>query len=151
MTQVILLKDIPKLGQKGSVKEVKDGYFRNFLLPGGLAQLATPKKIKELEEKIKSREKEREEVKKEALHKLREAAKRGLVFEAEANEKGHLFKGISAKEIALSLQIPVDWVLLEKPIKELGEYSFEVKVPPSADAHDRHTLKLAVKAATAAG
>lgn len=147
MAQVILLKDVPQLGQKGTIKEVKDGYFRNFLMPEGLAELATHRKIKELEETRKVREKELEEIKAQAVQELKKIGEGGLVLEAGANEKGHLFKGIRREEIAAKLQIPTQWVLLEKPIKELGEYVLEIKAPPSDDVHDRRTLKLTVKAA----
>src|SRR3989344_5741161 len=98
--KVILLKDIPLVGQRGEVKEIKDGYFRNYLMPRHLAEIATSKKVKEMETLRMKRAGEREELKKSAQEWLENLSEQGLVFEAEANEKGRLFNSISARENA---------------------------------------------------
>ena len=65
--KVILKQDVKKLGQKGEVKEVSDGYARNFLLPRGLAIEATDGKVKQLQERQERREKKREKEEQKAL------------------------------------------------------------------------------------
>jgi len=142
---VILLKDIPLVGQRGEVKEIKDGYFRNYLMPRHLAEIATPKKVREMEALRIKRAGEREELKNSAQKWLEKLSDKVLVFEAEANEKGHLFNGISAREIAARLkeksggEIKPGWIKLEAPIKELGRHKVEIKTP-----HGEGVLEISV-------
>ena len=130
--KVILLKDVVNVGQKGSVKEVSDGYAQNFLIARGLAEQATTEKIT----KLKNLEEQ------EAKIRASEAAALGalvqslegkqLEIKARATEKGGLFKAIGALDIARALleqtekNIPVEVIKLEKPLKEVGEHLVEL-------------------------
>ena len=131
---------------QGEVKEVKPGYFRNFLLPRKLAEPATHQKIKELEALKKNLASQKEKFEKAAREELQKAGERILEFEAAADEKGNLYKGISAKDIAGKYKnIKPEWILLQEPIKKTGEYEVKIKLPPDNTNH-LYVLHLAVKA-----
>lgn len=131
--KVILLQDVPKTGRKYEVKEIADGYALNFLIPRGLAKLATDKAVKELEDKkIKhdSEEKAKEEAFVSNIKELKDAV---IVIKAKINEEGHLFAKIDKEDIVKAikdqktLEISDDFIILEKPIKEAGEHEIKVK------------------------
>lgn len=131
--KVILLQDVPKLGNKYDVKNVSDGYARNFLFPRKLGEIATEKKIKEIETKKKQGEQIRE-IDKDILEKnIGELDGVKISIEEKANEKGHLFAGIHKEEISKILKeqkhidIPIELIDLEHPIKETGEHKIPVK------------------------
>ncbi len=130
--KVILQKDVPKLGQQGEVKEVSDGYGRNYLLPRGYAVEASAGRIKELEmlEAKKSRRAEKERSEADALASNLE----GKVFtvKATAGEGGRLFGSVTTLDIAKAMEeagIIVDRrkITIGDPIKSLGRHTVEVK------------------------
>lgn len=131
--KVILLQDVPNVGRKYEVKNVSDGYARNFLIPRNLAQIATTQTIQAIETKKKQLEQERE-IHKDILEKNIESLSGvRLEIKEKANEKGHLFAGINKEEIAIILkeqkhiEIPSNIIELKQPIKEIGEYKIKVK------------------------
>lgn len=131
--KVILLHDTPNIGRKYDIKNVSDGYARNFLFPRKLAQIATTQNIQTIEKQKKQHEQEKE-IQKDILEKNIEALE-GLEISIteKTNEKGHLFAGIRKEEISKILKeqkhinIPADIIELEKPIKKIGEYEIKVK------------------------
>ncbi len=131
--KVILLHDVPNIGRKYEIKNVSDGYARNFLFPRKLARIATMQNIQDIEKQKKRHEQEKE-IQKDILEK-NIAALDGLEISIteKANEKGHLFAGIRKEEISKILKeqkhldIPSGIIELEKPIKEIGEYKIKVK------------------------
>lgn len=132
--QVILLKDVPKIGRAHEVKNVNDGFATNFLLPKKLAEIATPEKIRKLEEKKKS-EKAEKIIRENLLDKnLSDLAEKTVSISAKANEKGHLFSSIHNTEIADSLmtqhniRIDPQMMNLSKPVKEIGEHEIKVSM-----------------------
>lgn len=131
--QVILLKDIPKIGQKDEVKNVSDGYAINFLFPSKLAQQATAKKIKEISKKKQNQETENKINKNLLIKNIRSLNGARVEIKAKANEKGHLFKGIHIEEIIEELEkqnhidLKQEYIQLENPIKEIGEFDIVVK------------------------
>ncbi len=139
MAKVILLKDVINLGQKGDLKEVKDGYVRNFLLPRKLAELATKANIRTLEAEQSKREILKSEISSRTQDDLEKLAREKIIFKMPANEKRHLFDSISISEIEAKLQelgiknIKKEWIKLASPIKEVGESEFEIK-PPTGEA-----------------
>lgn len=132
--KVILLSDVPRIGRKHEVKEVAEGYARNFLFPKQLAEVATQEKVEAARALAARSEKERE-VQDELLRKNVEALSgKTITLKEKASEQGHLFHGVHAEVIAEALQaqlkvdIHPDYLLLEHPIKALGEHEVEAKV-----------------------
>jgi large subunit ribosomal protein L9 len=132
--KVIFLSDVPRVGRKYDVKDINDGYAMNFLLPRKLAVVATPKELEALERRQKDIVLERE-VQEDLLMKSMEEIKNKVVtLKVKADEKGHLFSGIHAKEIAEAMQnenrvtINEEYIDLEKPIKEVGEFQIPIKI-----------------------
>ncbi len=131
--QVIFLKDVRGVGRAGEVKQVADGYASNFLFPQKAAEPATPEKVARIEAARKARE--------DALHDEEEALERKakmlhgkrVTIAVKATEKGGLFKGVVAKDVARailaehSLQVPEGAIHIEIPIKQLGEHAIALR------------------------
>jgi len=132
--KVIFLKDIPRVGKRYDIKDVNDGYAMNFLLPRGLAEQATPKAIAQLEQRKKTIAIEREVQEELLMKNLEEIKGKVLHIKAKADEKGHLFSGIHSKEIVEAMKsehhadISEEFIILEKPIKEIGEYEIRIEI-----------------------
>lgn len=134
--EVILRKDIPKLGKAGDIVKVKDGYARNYLIPKGLAILANQKTIKALENqrKIILAKAERERKKLESLAEKLEGI--SITVYRKIIEEDRIFGSVSSIDIVNMLKeqgIKVDknQVILDEPIKKLG--IFEVPIKLSSD------------------
>ncbi len=132
--RVILLQDVPKVGRKYEIKELNDGYVLHFLFPKKWATLATPKAIAEIEKRQKEIVIERE-VQANLLEKNLENIKNmTVVIKTRADEKGHLFAAVHEKQLAETLdkehhiEISEKFILLEKPIKAVGEFEIPVAV-----------------------
>lgn len=125
--QVVLLKQINHIGNTGDIKNVADGYFRNFLLPRGFAKLATPASIKEAQN-FKNAAALRIIQSKEEFKKLLEIVqKEEFLITRKANEEGHLFGSVTEKDIKELLQekgyiIQEGYIKLEAPLKSVGSY-----------------------------
>ena len=137
--KVILLQDVENLGKKYEVKEVKNGYARNFLIPKGLVKPATKKALKWLETQ-KEIETKRDE---EELKKFQDLAStiddQEVVILVKIGPEGQLFEGISAQKITerlkeLGFEIKKTQIDLLKPIKELGEYPIKIKFEHNLEA-----------------
>ena len=131
--KIILSQDITGVGRKGEVKNVSDGYARNFLLPNKFGQIATPAAIASAE-KIRKQTEQDKEVQKDILEKNINGLKDLKVqLKAKANEKGHLFSIVHPDEISKILKeqhhldIPSKFIEIKKPIKELGEHPLKAK------------------------
>lgn len=129
--KVVLIKKVPNLGQTGEIKEVSDGYARNFLIPQGLVKIATEAVIKEMEtKKNKQQKKSANKVKqyKEIAKKINNLK---LVIKVKADEKKTLFAAIRESDIAKELKnrhydIPAQFIKLDQPIKQLGYYDINL-------------------------
>mgnify|MGYP003556667931 FL=1 len=124
--KVLLVNDVKSLGKKGDVVEVKNGFGLNFLLPEGLAVLATPAAIKGKEQLMKKFALE-ESAQAEADLKAKEAlTDKNITLTVQATD-GKLFGSVSKKEIreavaGLGVNITEEIIALDKPIKEVGEH-----------------------------
>ena len=138
--KVILVKDVGSLGKAGALVNAADGYARNFLIPRGLAKEASGKNIQGLE-----REKEtiarRAQKEKEAAQALVKGLE-GVTchLSRKVGQQDKLFGSVTSKDIRDSLAdqgIEIDRkdILLEEPIKSLGEFSVTIKVHPGMSAH----------------
>ena len=126
--KILLLDNVRKIGQKGEVVEVSDGYARNFLIKKGLGKPAIGgnlKTIKNIQQK-KEAKKEAEKKKLEELYK--KINKKTFILKQKVSEKGHLFGGVHKKDIADLFGGNQNMILLEKDIKEVGEYDLKIKL-----------------------
>ncbi len=131
--KVVLLKEVQNLGRQGDIKEVKEGYARNFLISQGLADILTKHSLSMLEaqKKKKVRSKKLEVRSKKSL--ARKIAGKNFVIQAKADDKGTLYAKVDVKAIAGELQkqdyaVDVGEVVLDKVIKKVGEYEVELKL-----------------------
>ncbi len=132
--KVIFLQDVPRVGRKYDTKEVNDGYATNFLLPRKLAVLATPKAVAEVEKRKKEIAIEREVQEDLLMKNLEEIKSKTVTIKGKANEQGHLFSAIHKKEIVEIMKeqehadIAEEFIVLEKPIKQIGEFEIPISV-----------------------
>ena len=132
--KVILLKDIKGTGKKGEVKEVSDGYARNFLLPKKMVIVADNTAVKELNEKNKAAENKAQKEYEAAVELGKKMKEMNIVMYSKAGDGGRLFGSITSKDIAEQLKkqhdIVVDKrkVLLNEPIRVLGSTNVEIKI-----------------------
>lgn len=125
--KVILLEDVKGLGKALDVKEVKNGYGFNYLLPEGLADLATPGALKQASAFVAKRKVAAAQVSEAHRAVAASLAGRKVVMQSKA-EKGKLFGSIGREEIvvaleALGMTVEKQVLMLDKPLKEVGTYA----------------------------
>ena len=129
--ELLLIQSVDHLGKQGDVVSVKSGFARNYLLPQGLATLATDHH-KRMIEKHRAR---LQEIQNSRLAGLRtqaeELSRQSVTIEANANDEGHLYGSVGAADIVAALKrnaftITVDQVRLRGPLKELGLYTVNI-------------------------
>jgi large subunit ribosomal protein L9 len=137
--KVVLLKKVDKVGKAGETKEVAEGYARNFLIPKGLARLATPGFVAKVEaQKQAAAEKAVNEEKR--LKKLaKEISGVEIKIAAKVGEGGKLYGSVGIEEIEIELkragfEIEKDKIKLEKPIKDVGGHEVMVKLGNGMEA-----------------
>jgi large subunit ribosomal protein L9 len=128
--KVILLESVSGLGKAGDIKEVKSGYGLNYLLPEGLAELATPQTVKQAERFIAKRAAELEKVTAELRTMAQGVEGRQVKIKTKA-ENGKLFGSVGREEIAAALaavgaSVEAKMVIIDKPIKEIGTWAVAV-------------------------
>lgn len=131
--KVLLLQDVRAVGRKHDIKDVSDGYAVNFLIPNALAVFATSEAIARAT-KDQTLNAEKHRLESESLRAgVKELAGKSIVIKSKASEQGHLFRGLNASEIALALgeqtgfHIGSQAILLERPVKEIGEHEISVE------------------------
>ena len=137
--QLLLIHPVEDLGERGEVVEVKPGLASNYLLPQGLATVATDHHQRMVEKhRVKI-----ESIQKARLNDLKSYAKalgeQSITIEANANDDGHLYGSVGANEISAALKqqecdIKSDQILLEGPLKELGLYTVKIKLHAEVEA-----------------
>lgn len=129
--KIILTTDVPKVGIRYEVKDFKDGYA-NILISKGVAILATPAALSGLTAKKAQMEQKKVEDMKSFDSIIATINNRKIEIGVKANEKGHLFKSVSPRDIALAIkqitgvEIDIDAIVMEH-IKEVGTHSIEIK------------------------
>ena len=142
--KVILLQDVKGTGKKNEVKEVSDGYARNFLLPKKLAVPADNTNMKELNEKNKSIENKAQKEYEAAVELGKKMEELSVVIYSKAGDGGRLFGSITSKDIAEQIKkqhnIEVDKrkITLDEPIRVLGSRFVDIKI------HQKVTTKIRV-------
>lgn len=130
--KVIFLSDVRNVGKKFEIREVSDGYARNFLVPNKLAEPATPAAIKKLEDMKAAHEKEDKELKAHLEAIARKIGETKIQFDVKVDRSGVVFGSVNKETILKALRehkliaaerIDID---LKYPIKELGEYSVPI-------------------------
>lgn len=148
--QIILLEDIRRVGKKYEVKEVSDGYARNFLFPNKLAEPATPGALKKLEATKAEHERDDADLKARLAEIARKLTDTKLEFELAADASGALYGSVNKESILKALRehgfvtkerVDID---LKHPIKEAGEYTVPVDLKKGVTAN----LKIIVRKAT---
>ncbi|MBM3261656.1 50S ribosomal protein L9 [Candidatus Kaiserbacteria bacterium] len=132
--KVIFLKDVKKVGQRGQVKDVNDGYALNFLIPQGLAQQATPAVLAAHE--VRQKEEAKQAATRDAAYAQILAKLAGARVEVgvKANESGHLYKQLSPDQIASAIKdqygvaVPKDAIIINQPIKTVGDFPAAVQL-----------------------
>jgi large subunit ribosomal protein L9 len=143
---VILLSDVPGLGQVGDQKKVKDGYARNYLLPQRLAVVATPNAVNRFERQKEKISTERENQLGQAKSLAEKVSKVGLVFERPVGPGGRLFGSVTSLDIANELakqgaSVERKSVLMHGPIKSAGDHKIKVRI------HSKVVVDIPVKVA----
>ena len=137
--QLLLIHNVEHLGKQGDIVEVKAGYARNYLLPHGMATIAT-------EHHKRMVEKHREKLRAIELEKLKsyrdladELGKQSIMIEANANDEGHLYGSVGPHEITAALKeagfsLANDQIRLDGPLRELGLYTVRVYLHSEVEA-----------------
>lgn len=129
--KIILTTDVPKLGNKYEIKDLKDGYA-NVLISRGVALLASPQALSSLAAKKAQSEKKKEEEIKIFESIISSIDNKKIEIKVKANEKGHLFKSVSARDIVSAIK-DITGVDIEESsvsmnhIKEVGTHTVEIK------------------------
>ncbi|MFQ6058228.1 MAG: 50S ribosomal protein L9 [Anaerolineae bacterium] len=134
--KIVLIQDVPNLGQAGEVKEVADGYGRNYLIPKGLAVLATEGTLKQLELKRQAEARRAERLRAEMTDLAQRLSLLTLNFKAKVGEKERLYGSITSGDIARAIERETGQAVdkrkigLEEPIRQLGYHHVPIKLLP---------------------
>jgi large subunit ribosomal protein L9 len=144
--EVILKEDVNKLGHRGDVVKVADGYGRNFLLPQKLAMEATAANKVVIEQMKQAAVRQSAREKSEAELLVKQLNQVELVFERKVGENDHLFGSVTSAEIAQQLEqkgfnIDRRKLQLEEPLRQLGEFHVPIKLHREVTAHIKVTVK----------
>ena len=154
--ELLLIHSVEHLGKQGDVVEVKPGFAYNYLIPQGLATIATDHH-KRMVDKHKVKLQQIELQRQAELRKLAaEIGKQSITIEANATEDGHLYGSVGAAEIAAALKnnefsLSVDQIKLEGPLKELGLYTVKIRLASEAEGELKVWVVPAVAADVPAG
>ena len=138
--QVILTQDVEKIGQRGDIVDVSRGYVRNFLVPGGLAEVATPAKLEEARRRMEEAEQRNRRLAEKATEIAETLNKSVITIEARTGEDERLFGSITAANIADAIEqargIHLDRrrIRLEEPIRALGTHQVPIQVHGDVEA-----------------
>lgn len=139
--QVILTQDVEKIGERGDIVDVSRGYVRNFLVPRGLAEVATPARMEEARRQMEEAEERDRRMAERATEVAETLNKSVITIEARTGEDERIFGSITPANIADAIErargIRVDRrrVKLEEPIKSLGTHQVPVQVHGDVEAN----------------
>ncbi len=138
--KIILKKEIHKLGQPGDVVEVKNGYARNYLIPQGMAILATDSNMRIYQQDLKAQAQKAVKGQQEAQEFAEKLAQVSVTAAVQVGEEEKLFGSVTSQNIAdllkeIGYDIDRRKILLDEPIKALGVYDVPVKLHPEVTTH----------------
>jgi large subunit ribosomal protein L9 len=138
--KVILSDDVEKLGRKGDVVTVADGFARNFLVPKGLAMVASKGSLKQAEQMQRARAEKDERDKQAAAAKVASLAATPVYISARAGEEGRLFGSVTKSDVARAIEDQLEEAIdrhdirLDEPIRSLGTHQVEVHLHAEVNA-----------------
>jgi large subunit ribosomal protein L9 len=138
--QVILKQDVDKIGRRGEIIDVSRGYVRNFLVPRGLAEMATPGKLEEVRHEMEEAEERDRRMAERASEIAGILNKSVITIEARTGEDERLFGSVTAANIASAIErardVRIDRrrVRLDEPIKSLGTHQVPIQVHGDVEA-----------------
>jgi large subunit ribosomal protein L9 len=138
--RVILKAEVRGLGRTGEIKDVADGYARNYLLPKGLAIEATGGELKHLAQERQASKSKKDREHQDAEELARRLGAVTLVFKLKAGEQGKTFGSVTAKELAEALkkeakaEIDKTKIVLREPLRSLGVHKIEIRLLPDVRA-----------------
>ena len=144
--KVLLLKDVPGTGQKNDIKDVNDGFARNFLLAKNLAVVATNAKIQHVKKEKQGKEQKQQSEQKKYQDLADQLKKIEAVIATKVGEKGRAFGSVGIHEIkkaieAQGMSIDEAWIDLEEPIKSTGAKRIVLKFPHGVSGVINVTIK----------
>lgn len=137
--QVILLKDVDNLGEEGEIVSVKNGYGRNYLIPQGLASIATKGAVKARREEMRQQVRKRAQAQENAEEVRAQLEQTELVVEAKVGEENRIFGTVTAQQVALKLAaqgytLDRRQIELNEDIRVIGVYTAHVKLHTNVTA-----------------
>jgi len=143
--RVIFLQNVAGVAKRGDVKEVASGYAQNFLLPNGLAEMATSGRVSAMKEQSEQKTAKQEVKSGELAQQVSELAGKQVSISVKANPKGGLFAMVTAEDIIkhLGVKLSPDQIFILEPIKSVGEHIVEVR---GGDATAKITVTVQAKA-----
>lgn len=138
--RVILTKNVPKLGEVGDVRDVAAGYGRNYLIPQGLAVLATRGALTQIDDLKRTERRRQDKVRAEMEDVARAIGRLHLVFPARVGETGRLYGSITAANIAEAIEAELGEefdrrkIVLDESIRTLGVHAVPIHLMPGVDA-----------------
>lgn len=131
--EIVLLEDVPHLGSMGEIVEVKPGYGRNYLIPNGLAEIATRSNKAHMEHRLNVIRLRREEMREAAQHQGKSLDGLSITLARRAGEDMRLFGSVTNRDIeemleSMDYEIERRRIMLSTPIKELGIYKVPIKL-----------------------
>ncbi|MCK5211202.1 50S ribosomal protein L9 [Candidatus Parcubacteria bacterium] len=142
--KVVLLKTIPKFGKKGDIKEIPNGYARNYLIPNGIADILTKHTLNMLSAQASKRERLKKQGSKDKFKLVSQLDRKRIVVSAKVNDTGTLYAGLDKKAIAkeikaLGFNVEPFEIKLRQPIKKFGKHTIELRI-----GQKKATIKLEV-------
>lgn len=140
--KIILKQDVEDLGKEGEIKEVSDGFARNYLIPEGMAKRATEDKVEEVKKQRKKEEEKKEEELEELQNKVSELDGQEIEVEVKIGEEGQLYSSVSEGKIQNALkeegfEVKRKQIALEDAIEELGEFTVDLNFKHNLEAQIR--------------
>jgi large subunit ribosomal protein L9 len=132
--ELLLIQSVDHLGKQGDVVEVRPGYALNYLIPQGLATVAT-EHHKRMVEKHRAKLEVIEKARLAGLQSVADSiARQSVTIEANANDEGHLYGSVGAAEIVKALKAQDVTLSSDRPLKELGLYTVRIQLHPSVSS-----------------
>ena len=146
--KVILTQDVNKVGHKGDLVEVSDGYARNFLFKKNFALEGTPAKVKEWEDQQRAKKAREAKAEQSAMEAKKKIGGKKVSVKMSSGEEGKLFGSVTSQQVAsaietqLSVAVDKKDIKLDETIKQLGMYPFKIRLYTGVEAE----LTLSVEA-----